>query len=171
MQNQLFFWAAVLGIAQKHPRRLARLAVRTGRAYWTVITCPGIRNLGLLGLLGTLSSTINPTASLALLAILATQLPWVGGNWQAMRRAYRLLRGLPPLFDEAAFKASLVEATDRELNTQAQAVQDRLVTPPFSSTSRRELRTQLRILYVTLAERRAARQALIRAEPLGKPSA
>ncbi|MCB1810159.1 MAG: hypothetical protein KDK04_00325 [Candidatus Competibacteraceae bacterium] len=171
MQNQLLLLGVILGFAQKSPHRLARTVVQIGVVGWTTVRCPILCNLLLLGIVGALSASINATVSLAVLVLLATQLSWLGGNRMAVCRIYRLLHSLPPLFDEDVFKASLVEATERELGTQVQVIQGRLTTARLTPALRRELRAQLHMLYTTLAGRRAARQALSRSEPLGKPVA
>ena len=176
MQNSFLVVLGVfLGCARTHPLRasavlcvlLGRGATRflsflgqvatTLRVAWTAIDCAIARNLIILIGFGLLTeAAVGGGASLLVVLFLAAKLPWSGGNTRMLLRLTGLAQE-PPLFDLAAFEASLASVADAELRRLADGFQAQLLGA-LPDRQRRELTLKTRALYRTLDQRQQNRQ-------------
>lgn len=160
MQHPAFFLVGViLGCARQHPLRALRVLWGKIRASWTAIRCPLVLNPLIIWAVGFLTeAAVGSVPALVLAFMLATQLPWRGGNWLVIRRLLGLAPPEAPPFDEVAFEAQLQPASDSNLRQMA----DQLKTQrqgQITARQRQDLGLQIRIIYRTLDERRTQRQA------------
>lgn len=162
MQSPVFLAGVLLGCARRHPLRALRVLWEKLRTGWTAIRCPIVLNPLLLLAAGFLTeAAVGGGPALLLTVMLATQLPWRGGNRAVIGRVLGL--EAPP-FDEGAFEARIRPASDADLRQMA----DQLNTQgqgQITARQRQDLRLQIRILYRVLDERRSWRQAQTRSGP------
>ena len=168
MHYPAFLVGVILGCARRHPLRALRVLWGKIRTGWTAIRCPLVLNPIIIVTAGFLTeAAVGGGPALLLTFMLATQLPWRGGNRAVIGRVLGLTSPEAPPFDERAFEASIRPIADADLRQMA----DQLKTQgqgqgqQITARQRQDLRLQIRIIDRVLDERRSWHQAQTRSGP------
>lgn len=141
----VFFLGLLLGGARRHPLRALRVLWKTLRTGWTAIRCPLVLNPVIVLAAGFLTeAAVGSGAALVLAFMLATQLPWRGGNRAALGRAFRWAFPRPSAEERgavmAAFQEKVKAASPEERRQLALELKRQLINE--AESSRREDRLQ-----------------------------